>query len=819
MAKNTTFLNELKQASTEEEVKFAYVNNFKIKFKASKKRDLYTPQILFEFKYHKKMESVPVRSAVIAQTLYYIRRIKYGETRDPLPPFICVADSDEAFFTETSYWKSIYSSDAYDWDCAPSVPDENLVKDISKTDIIRKINVFNLFEKEGYDFFERELNSNLAGQMSFDFMDKKEINEYNFVDVYDYWAEIFGEDVKNGTKPSKYFLCDIQDKRTEFIKEENKIVFHLDGETKTKKIDHKKYDKFWSLYAKVKNDNIIREIITKLDCLTDEKVRRFTGEFFTPPKFAGKALKYIESVAGKKWWKDPNYRLWDMAAGTGNLEWYLPTESHKQLYLSTLLQDDVNYCKRLFPKATSFKYNYLNDDVDYVFSDLFSKSNTYNLPDNLIKDLNNENLRWIILINPPFGTAQPGKLQTGNYKSDISKTKVQKIMEENSLGEVSRELFAQFIYRIVNEFKDKNANLCLFSKIKYLNSNNDQKFRDNVFQYKFEKGFIFASDNFSNTSKASSFPVGFLIWNLNTKNRIENQKIQVDAYDNEGYRIGVKNISTQHRDLFLNKWIERPKNSNEYIMPPLGGAINVKHSNSDTRHRTCPNFIGSLMCCGNDFQQQNLTALFSSPQASAGSHSITPEIFEQAMVVHAVRRIPKATWFNDRDQFMQPNKKLSEQFINDCVIWSLFSRSNETASLRNVQYKSKVYDIINHFFPFEIKALDKWSITEKDILKYLKHDNKNRFVSEWISKSNISKEATNVLETAEQIYKIYFENFGKLATAQFKIEWWDAGWWQIKHALNDQGLAEDLFEQLNEKQDELKGKILPQIISYGFIEG
>lgn len=58
MAKNTTFLNELKQASTEEEVKFAYVNNFKIKFKASKKRDLYTPQILFEFKYQDRKSVV-----------------------------------------------------------------------------------------------------------------------------------------------------------------------------------------------------------------------------------------------------------------------------------------------------------------------------------------------------------------------------------------------------------------------------------------------------------------------------------------------------------------------------------------------------------------------------------------------------------------------------------------------------------------------------------------------------------------------------------------------------------------------------------------
>jgi hypothetical protein len=825
MSTHSKFLDELKQTSTEEEVKFAYAKNFKIKFRAPKKRDLYTPQILFEFKYHKNLQNVNIRSTIIAQALYYIHRIKFGITKDPLPPIVCIADNKEGFFTETSSWKDIYNSDKYDWDGVfsnPSNPDEKIIRDVSNMEAVRKINVFSIFEKESYAHFEKELNSHMTGQMSFDFMDKKEINEYNFVEVYDYWAEIFGDDVKNGTKASKYFLCDIQKGKSEYIEEENKIVFHLNSETKTKKLDHYKYKKFWNLYDKVKNEEIIREIITKLDCLTDEKTRRFTGEFFTPPRFANKALQYIESIAGKKWWKDPNYRLWDMAAGTGNLEWYLHIESYKQIYLSTLIQDDVNYCKRLFPKATSFKYDYINDDIDYIFSDLFSKTETYKkLPDNLIKDLNNDKIKWIILMNPPFGTAQPGKLQTGKYKSNISKTSVQKVMNEKNLGEVSRELFSQFIYRIAHEFKDKNALLCLFSSIKYLNSNNDQKLRDDVFQYKFEKGFAFSSDNFSGIG-TSHFPIGFLIWNLKEKLKIEKQKIQLDVYDNEAYKIGTKLVSTQHRKLFLNKWIVRPKNSKNFIMPPLGGAITIKDSNSDTRHRTCPNFIGSLMCCGNDFQQQDLTAILSSPQASAGSHSITPEIFKQAMVVYAVRRIPPVNWLNQRDQYMQPNEVLSEEFINNCVIWSIFSKDNNTSSLRNVKYKEKIYNIINHFFPYQIKTISHWDITDKDILKSLKQDNENRFVSEWISNNKFSKEAQEVIDKGEQIYKFYFKNFDKLSTAQFKIEWWDAGLWQIRHslqALQDQDLVQDLFDQLNDAHNNLKNKLLPDIISYGFVEG
>ncbi len=93
------------------------------------------------------------------------------------------------------------------------------------------------------------------------------------------------------------------------------------------------------------------------------------------------------------------------------------------------------------------------------------------------------------------------------------------------------------------------------------------------------------------------------------------------------------------------------------------------------------------MCKGNDFQNQNFTALVSAPYVSAGAFSVTPDNFEKSMVIHAVRRIPKATWINDRNQFLQPKQKLSQEFINDCVLYSLFSNSNATSALKDVVYE------------------------------------------------------------------------------------------------------------------------------------
>ncbi len=58
-------------------------------------------------------------------------------------------------------------------------------------------------------------------------------------------------------------------------------------------------------------------------------------------------------------------------------------------------------------------------------------------------------------------------------------------MHDLDLGEVSRELFAQFIFRIQKEIP--KAHLGLFSTLKYINSTNDTKFRNRVFQFLFRK--------------------------------------------------------------------------------------------------------------------------------------------------------------------------------------------------------------------------------------------------------------------------------------------------------------------------------------------
>lgn len=207
----------------------------------------------------------------------------------------------------------------------------------------------------------------------------------------------------------------------------------------------------------------------------------------------------------------------------------------------------------------------------------------------------------------------------------------------------------------------------MFSKLKYINATNDQKFRDRVFRFSFERGFMFSSVNFPGTSPSSQFPVAHLLWDLARQQALEAQPIELDAYDTRAQKIGRKRLSSAHRDGFLSKWIERP---------PFSSAITVKSAGPDIRDRISAGFLGSLLCAGNDIQHQNMTARYSGPYASAGGHSITPQNFEQAMVMHAVRRLPKVAWHNDRDRFMQMSTALPAEFIGDCTVWNLFHNSN-----------------------------------------------------------------------------------------------------------------------------------------------
>lgn len=786
------FYQSIKPSKNEEELKHRFANYFGIlNFDSTNYIDLYTPEIFFEFKLKENLNHTPTLAKTVAQALYYAQRLYSGADPRPLSPYISVVTRDFGAYFETKTFSAFYSNtNRYDWQVAPSSPCKTLVDDLLTSEIITQATIYDFANVSNDIKFTTDIQRIRKKSGKFE---KKIITPNNFDVIFNYWQSLFGDAVRNSHKPSEYFITDIEGDKSEII--DGKVVFHMtDGSHICKPIDIDAYKAFWSQYEKIRSRDTIISVRQRMDRMTEENLRRFTGEFYTPKLFADKAVQYLKETVGE-WWLDDNFRLWDMAAGTGNLEFSLPEESLGKCYISTLIKDEADYCAKTFSAATCFQYDYLNDDAD-------------KLPENLRADLANPDIKWIIFINPPYATASNFERDPNRQnKENVSMTAIREQMTAENLGEVSRELTTQFLYRISRDFANRTAYLGIFSKVKYINSNNDQNFRDKIFRYKFERGFIFNSNNFNGCT--GQFPIGFLIWNLAEHIPLESQEISLgvwEKYKNILVRPSVKIFKPARRDDFLNKWIERPPCTKKF--PPMSGALNIAAKNKDRRDRIAENFLASFMCVANDFTHQNYTAFLSAPYVSAGAMSITPENFEQAMIVHMVRRLPKATWLNDRDQFMKPNKLLSREFITDAVIWSLFSPSNQTVSLRDVEYEGEIYQIANNFYPFLLSEVRGWECSSIRIAERLETATEDRFAAKWLEnhRMELSLESKAVINAGREIYKRFYAELVRLDVRKWKIENWDAGWYQIRKSL---GASVDLTA--------LSAKLLPQIYELGFL--
>jgi hypothetical protein len=204
-----------------------------------------------ECKTDKSFPNLKALATALAQSLYYIRCLKFLEVEKPIPFFICTADKKEATLTGTYTWINYYTNDNYDWDRSASKPDPKLIDHLVKEPESSKIHVYDVTKISEHEAFK-----------------------------------------------------------------------------------------------------------TNLDRITDESQRRFEGEFYTPLRFAKKAIHYLTDVTGKNWYRTGKYKIWDMAAGTGNLEYHLAIDEIKDLSKS-----NENLAAKILPNIT--KYGFL--DRDEVF--------------------------------------------------------------------------------------------------------------------------------------------------------------------------------------------------------------------------------------------------------------------------------------------------------------------------------------------------------------------------------------------------------------------------------------------------------------------
>ena len=207
--------------------------------------------------------------------------------------------------------------------------------------------------------------------------------------------------------------------------------------------------------------------------------------------------------------------------------------------------------------------------------------------------------------------------------------------------------------------------------------------------------------------------------------------------------------------------------------------------------------------------------------ASANGHkSITPENFRKCCALFTARKSIKSTWINQKDEYSKPNTELEgyEQWNNDAIVYSLFNTASNQSSLRDVEYKGKIWQIKNEWF---------WLSKEKMVTLAEKHSNdavyndaradSDRFVYDNLLTLNLSPDALEVLNKATELLESTFE-YREMAddmNSEWNVNTWDAGWYQVKLLLKEYDKAG--LKEFMVLYKELEGRLRDGVFSYGFL--
>ena len=361
----------------------------------------------------------------------------------------------------------------------------------------------------------------------------------------------------------------------------------------------------------------------------------------------------------------------------------------------------------------------------------------------------------------------------------------------NNLSTYSkRELYVQFLFRIY--FEIPNCKIANFSTLKNLQSSYFIEFRE-IFRAKLESIFLVPAATFDNVS--GKFPIGFFIWDSNKNKKFKN--ILADVFNFKGNYIGNKKIFSYSNEKYLNDWL-RP------TWPKV------------------KNGIGFLACNGNDFQNQNgiYIEIKKKNKTSTYFKPIGLLNLQKSAIYYAVRHYIPATWLNDRDQFLYPNKdwKTDKEFQNDCLAYTLFNNDIQS------EYGT------NHWIPFTEQEVNAQGRFESHFMSdfingKIKLENETNLFDETenlIFKRVFSEEAQAVFNEGRELWKYYHSKpFVNVNASLYDIKEYfqgrnDKG---RMNSISDDKKYMELIRELRNNLNILAKKNKPKIYDYGFLKG
>ena len=543
-----------------------------------------------------------------------------------------------------------------------------------------------------------------------------------------------------------------------------------------------------------------KESLTSLvDRLVDDSVRRNKGEFFTPTPFVDLGHKYIDETFGYDW--KERFVVWDCAWGTGNLT---RDFQFKELYVSTLEQSDIDTANQMGynMEATKFQYDFLNDGDD-------------KLPVGLL-DAINSGKEILFLINPPYATARTDKNESDS-KIGVAKNNINTEMLKLSFGEATKNLYTQFLYKILKYNVNGNIKIGLFSPNLFLTSKSFYNFNDFVLNnININGGFMMNAANFDGTSE---WPISFTLFSNN--HQIKNLFDLVE-YNEKTFEIdvfGVKTLTMMLNDRACD-WVKL-KNMEKITVPNLSSTLKVKNTNKTG--------VVNMLCVLNNgtnrIEKNEKECSFLSSQYSGNiGVPITDENFLKATSLFTSRKSIKQMWYNMKDEYYIPNEQHPDykQFTYDSIVYSVFNNRSYQSSLRQIDYKDNKWDIKNEFFwlskneMMELANDDSYDELYKDAKKGTERFVYKKLFQEGLY-NNLSPDAKEVLDMATDLLKksISMRKLVSENNTEYHLDSFDAGYAQLKLVWKE--YFKDEFTEFRSKYKALEDRMRPLVYELGFL--
>lgn len=764
-------------------------------------------KLIIEYKFNEMMSNSVARAKVLVQVVYYIKRF---EQNGMILPNVCmVGDKDECFVMHTNELLKYLDEDV-DWSVSPSnaaAANPDLVLKMSQD---TNINPFIFEIDENFSFKSvaekiKDLADNIQRYVR--------VTEHNLSKIFDYFCKnvLKGKTKLSGHDLVEIFMGVIGDKMNYYQHPSNPNVLVCNG--RNVNMDGNAFKSFFGWFDRNYTPQETMRLNGIADRLIEDADRRLKGDFWTPTLFVDYAHKMMEDVIGMNW-RDA-FVVWDNCWGTGNL-----TRDYmfNELYCSTLYQSELNIGSEYNKEAVKFQFDFLNDDIPMP-NDLVK--NPTKLPQGLVDALQ-QNKPIVFFINPPYGTANDMGAK-GTHKAGISDSKIKKQMTDDKIGACTENLYAQFLYRIMKIKQAYNLTDCyigLYSPTLFLTGPSWKKFRQKFLkEFAFEGGCQFRAGNFSDVSDI--WGISFTIWKSGEGKDKENFNCElIEDIDGEIQVVGNKVVYNVDSQKLARDWAKEPiKGIKTQDKPYLTSALNVSE---DGYGQLTIGAIGYTMFKGNNVDNNTSgVATVSSMYANGHGISILDSNFTRCTALFSARKLIDKTWVNSKDEYLAPNENhpLYDEFVNDSIVHSLFHSASNQSSLRDVDYKSKKWNIYNEFFWMGKNEIESLANTNGFTQTYNEaRTSKDRYVYNKLQTITLSLEAQAVLGKANDIVRNTFRYRSLLngMHPEYQIMNWDCGWYQIKALAKEYDKAE--YEEFAKLYKALENKMRPMVYTLGFLK-